>query len=132
MSPQLRQFVRERAGRRCEYCRFHEEHLPLWPFHVDHIIAQQHGGVDDDSNLAWACHRCNLRKGTNLTARDPDSTSVVLLFNPRSEPWNSSFELQQGRIAGRTESGRATAWLLQMNVEERLRLRRMLLEAGLW
>ncbi len=132
MSPPLRQWVRERAGRRGEYCRFRNEHLPLWPFHVDHVIAQQHGGSDEETNLAWSCHRCNLRKGTNLSARDPDSASVVLLFNPRLEPWDSNFELQQGRIAGRTAPARATAWLLQMNVEERVRLRRILMEAGLW
>ncbi len=132
MSPQLRQFVRERAGRRCEYCRFREEHLSLWPFHLDHVIAQQHGGSNEESNLAWSCHRCNLRKGTNLTARDPDSASVILLFNPRTELWESNFELPGGCIAGRTAPARATVWLLQMNVEERVRLRRMLVEAGTW
>jgi 5-methylcytosine-specific restriction endonuclease McrA len=132
MSPPLRQFVRERAGRRCKYCRFREEHLLLWPFHLDHVVARQHGGSSDESNLAWSCHRCNLRKGTTLTARDPDSASVVPLFNPRTDLWESGFELSQGRIIGRTAPARATAWLLQMNVDERVRLRRTLVESGSW
>lgn len=124
--------VRERAERRCEYCRFREGHLPLWPFHLDHIIARQHGGEDDESNLAWSCHRCNLCKGTNLTARDPDSTAIVPLFHPRTERWEDHFALREGRIVGRTASARATAWLLQMNIEERVNLRRMLEGAGQW
>jgi hypothetical protein len=39
ISTRLRQAVRERAGRRCEYCRFREEHLPFWPFHLEHMVA---------------------------------------------------------------------------------------------
>lgn len=68
MSAALRQHVRDRAGARCEYCRFHEEHLPLWSFHLEHIVAEQHGGTDESENLAWSCQRCNLHKGTNLSA----------------------------------------------------------------
>ena len=132
MSPALRQQVRERAGRRCEYCRFHEAHLPLWPFHVDHVIAQQHAGSDDATNLAWSCHRCNLHKGTNLSARDPDSAAVVTLFHPREETWEKNFRVQEGRIIGLNASARATAWLLQMNTNERVQLRRVLAEEGSW
>jgi HNH endonuclease len=66
MSPELRQQVRQRAGDRCEYCR-----LPDWlelagPFHVEHIIARQHRGPDEFSNLAWACSRCNHRTGASF------------------------------------------------------------------
>ena len=95
-------------------------------------MARQHGGSDDPMNLAWSCHRCNLRKGTNLTARDPDSAALVPLFNPRAETWNSSFDLQRGCVLGQTPSARATAWLLQMNLEARVRLRRALVEENLW
>ena len=83
-------------------------------------------------NLAWSCHRCNLRKGTNLSARDPDSAALVPLFNPRAEIWSEHFVLHQGRIIGQTPSARATAWLLQMNLEARVRLRLALVEENLW
>ena len=43
--------IRERAGSRCEYCR-DPERLSLTAFHIEHIIARQHGGGDGDDNLA--------------------------------------------------------------------------------
>ncbi len=132
MSPRLRQSVRERAAGRCEYCRFHEEDLPFWPFHVDHVIAGQHGGADDAENLAWACQRCNLCKGTNLTAIDPDSSEIVRLFNPRRDKWTEHFVMAGNQIVGLTPIGRATSWLLEMNSEERLELRTELIAAGRW
>lgn len=56
----VRELVRRRAGERCEYCRL-PQHAEEAAFHVDHILAQQHlpTDVDDPSNLALACHRCN-------------------------------------------------------------------------
>ena len=132
MSPRDRQFVRERANARCEYCHFHEDHLPLWPFHLDHIVAQQHLGPDEPTNLAWACQRCNLCKGTNLMGVDPDSSRIVALFNPRTDRWDEHFVLEASRIVGVTPTGRATAWLLQMNTDQRVELRGALLASGRW
>ena len=51
-----REWVRQRAGYRCEYCCLHEDDDPLFTFHVEHIVAKQHGGGDSPSNLALACH----------------------------------------------------------------------------
>ncbi len=131
-STRLRPLVRRRAGRRCEYCHFHEEHLPLWPFHLDHIIAEQHAGPTNLQNLAWACQRCNLCKGTNLTAVDPDSAQVVRLFNPKTDRWEDHFAFQKDRITGRTPTGRATVWLLQMNSAQRVELRAELRAGQRW
>ncbi len=132
MSPRDRQFVRVRARQRCEYCRFHEEDLPLWPFHLDHVIAEQHGGADQPENLAWSCQRCNLFKGTNLSAIDPDSARVVRLYHPRIEIWHEHFLIQTNRIIGQTPGGRATVWLLQMNSVERVEIRSDLMALGQW
>ena len=133
MSPAVRQAVRDRAGSRCEYCGFREEHLPLWPFHREHVVAEQHGGTDALENLAWSCQRCNLRKGTNLSGIDPDSGSVVRLFHPRTDAWSENFVADgDGRIRGSSPIGRATVWLLQMNSLERVEMRRLLLSAGRW
>lgn len=132
MSPALRQAVRQRAGDRCEYCR-----LPDWldyldPFHLEHVLPRQHGGDDQPGNLAWACSRCNRRKGTNLAAIDPDTGSPVPLFDPRRDRWADHFEFKDGWIYGRTTTGRATVWLLDMNIPRRQEVRRLLYEAGLW
>ena len=51
----LEQLVRQRAGGRCEYCRMPEEWDEL-PFHIDHVIAEQHGGKTVAGNLALACY----------------------------------------------------------------------------
>src|SRR3989442_4636901 len=40
------QLVRQRAADRCEYCRLPEEFSGL-RFHIEHIVARQHGGSDD-------------------------------------------------------------------------------------
>src|SRR4051794_35077469 len=74
-----REFVRRRAGHACEYCRLWQEHSEL-SHHVEHIVAKQHGGGDDSDNLALACHRCNLRKGPNLSGIDPQTGQVTRLF----------------------------------------------------
>ena len=124
--------VRDRAAERCEYCRLPDRIELTGPFHVEHIVARQHGGTDDLSNLAWACSRCNRHKGTNLSAVDPDSGKVVFLFNPRVENWEGHFEIAVALILGTSAVGRATVQLLQMNAERRVELRSELINQGLW
>jgi len=51
------------------------------------VVPRQHGGTDDPGNLALACHRCNLRKGPNLTGIDPITGEIVPLFDPRRDRW---------------------------------------------
>src|SRR6266566_4286721 len=94
MDAATRIFVRERAGNRCEYCRLPQDAAPLVTFHVEHIVARQHGGAEDASNLALACHHCNLHKGTNLTGIDPEAGAVVVLFHPRRDVWETHFALR--------------------------------------
>lgn len=86
-----RQRVLRRAGRRCEYCHRHEDDDPLFTFHIEHVIAKQHGGRDVPSNLALACHQDNLRKGPNLTGIDPITKKLTKLFNPRRHKWARHF-----------------------------------------
>ena len=64
------QAVRERAHDRCEYCHLPASVYPL-PFHVDHIVARQHGGQNVLENLALACLHCNRHKGPNIAGVDP-------------------------------------------------------------
>ena len=76
--------IRGRAGHRCEYCHFPEEYADL-PFHLDHVIARQHGGGTTLENLALACCFCNRFKGPNLTGIDPETRAVTPLFHPRHD-----------------------------------------------
>jgi len=99
--------------------------------HIEHILSKQHGGLDDVGNLALACHRCNLRKGPNLTGIDPATGELVPLFHPRRDEWDEHFLFRGVRIEGRTPAGRATVRLLAMNEARRLELRSELQASGL-
>jgi hypothetical protein len=132
MHAALRRLVEERAGRRCEYCLLHHDFQPVTPFHVEHIVARQHGGEDSPDNLALACHRCNLHKGPNLSGIDPKTSELTRLFNPRQDKWTEHFALREARIIGLTSIGRTTVELLRMNTPDRVELRGDLFAAGLW
>lgn len=123
MDQQTRDLVRGRASDRCEYCLLKQSATPLIPFHLEHIVAKQHGGTDDPSGLALACDRCNAYKGPNLTSIDPDTQEIVPLFNPRADIWEDHFELRGGHVYGKTPAGRATVRLLNMNAPRRVELR---------
>jgi hypothetical protein len=132
MSAALRLTVRKRAGGRCEYCRLPDLAPHLMLFHLEHIRARRHGGSDSLPNLAWACARCNERKGANLSGVDPDTGRVVQLFNPRRDAWTRHFFWEGLRVRSTTAKGRTTAWLLEFNSEERLKLRQGLRKLGLF
>lgn len=130
MDVTTRKLVRQRARQCCEYCRLPEHGDPYATFHIEHIIARQHGGGDDPVNLAWSCSRCNHRKGTNLSSRDPDTGTIVELFHPRVQVWRDHFAIRGARIVGLTSTGRTTVRLLNMNESRRVRLRRELMNQG--
>lgn len=132
MKRSLRRLVRERAGQRCEYCHLPDAAAPAASFHVEHVIAKQHGGVDASHNRCWSCHRCNLKKGPNLTGIDPVTTNLVPLFHPRRQKWSRHFRWEGPELLGLTQIGRATIAVLDINNPERLQLREDLIAAGDW
>jgi len=67
--------------------------------------------------------RCNRFKGPNLSAIDPKTKRTVPLFNPRRQDWNNHFAVHGIAIVGLTPVGRATARLLRMNADDRLKVR---------
>jgi 5-methylcytosine-specific restriction endonuclease McrA len=126
MTPKkLRKPVVARACDRCEYCRLPQGAVAFAPFHVEHIVARQHGGKSVLANLALSCDRCNAYKGPNLTAIDPKTMSLVPLFNPRRQSWDEHFVMAGAEIRGLTPTGRATVHLLNMNAARRIALRRL-------
>ena len=128
----LRNFVRRRARGRCEYCHLPAAHAAGMPFQLEHIFARQHGGPSVPSNLAFACHRCNLLKGPNLSSIDPLTGRIVRLFHPRRMAWDRHFLLEGPLILGRTAIGRATVRLLETNEGDRVELRATLIAEGLY
>jgi 5-methylcytosine-specific restriction endonuclease McrA len=100
MDAATRAAVWHRADSRCEYCRLHQADDPLFTFHIEHIIARQHGGTDDPDNLALSCHACNLFKGPNLSGIDPLTGRLVALFHPRRHRWARHFRWDGPRVVG--------------------------------
>jgi len=122
MDSSVRRRVRDRADGRCEYCGLAEEDSYI-PHHIEHIRPKQHDGGDSLSNLALACQACNLKKGPNLAGIDPQSETMVTLFNPRQQSWEEHFIRRGGFIMGLTPTGRATVQVLDMNARERVKIR---------
>lgn len=124
----LRTAVRERAAGRCEYCRMPEAGA-FFAHQPDHVIATQHRGPTELANLALACIQCNRLKGPNIASVDPESKSIVPLFNPRTDRWSGHFRLEGGRILPLTPAGRATVALLNFNDPDRVEARAKLAQA---
>ena len=128
----LRRAVRERAGEQCEYCRIHQDHNPFYRFQIDHIIAQQHGGLTELDNLALCCFRCNIHKGPNLAGVDPLTSQIVRLFHPRRDEWAQHMKWNRALLVGSTPVGRATLRVLAINHPDAVSLRESLMAAGLF
>jgi len=128
MNSALRAFVRERAGRRCEYCRIHDEDDDVLAFHVEHVIARQHGGIDDPDTLCWACAECNWSKGPNLAGLQ--GGKLYPLFNPRQQNWHRHFRWEHTLLVGKTKTGIVTVQVLNINDAARVMLRENLLFEG--
>lgn len=132
MKAALRRLVRTRAAHRCEYCRLPEGLVPGLAFHIEHVVPRKHAGSSQADNLALACFFCNLHKGPNLTGIDPDTARIAPLFNPRRQSWSRHFCWSGPVLVGRTATGRATVRVFAMNLPHRLRIRKRLMQAGLF
>jgi len=84
---------------------------------IDHIIPIAAGGPTTRENLWLACRSCNEFKGYCTHARDPDTGTMVLLFNPRTMDWRTHFTWDEDKthIIGASPIGRATVEALQLN-----------------
>jgi len=116
--------VRERSAHRCEYCR-----LPAiatqTAFEVEHIVPVKHGGPTVLNNLAYACFHCNRHKGVSICGLHLSTGKIVRLFHPRKDKWHEHVKFTQGRLSGKTEVGRITVRVLNMNKLEQVQLRRL-------
>lgn len=121
--------VRRRAAGRCEYCLFPEFASEL-PFHIDHIVAEKHGGQSVSENLALACFSCNLRKGPNIAGLDPETGGLTPLFNPRADGWPEHFVWDGVRLRGRTPIGRTTTAVPDINHVDSLAVREAVRDEG--
>lgn len=125
--------VAERARYRCEYCHAPES-VFNFPFEVEHIYPQAHGGSDDLENLALSCHACNLFKSDFDTGPDAEGQAEVALFHPRRDSWDLHFavDADHGELIGRTPTGRATIERLRMNRPHQVSARLRWIQLGVF
>ena len=121
----LRRLVWDRAQGRCEYCLF-PDGVAYFPHEVDHVVAEKHGGQTIESNLCLSCWVCNRHKGSDLSSIDPQTGSLVALFDPRRDSWEAHFSFDGAEITGLTPKGRATARMLRFNDPDQIELRAVL------
>jgi hypothetical protein len=132
ISPEIREAVSRRAGRRCEYCQL-SQGLQVATFPVDHILSLALEGRTDLSNLALACIGCNAAKWIHATGVDYESGDTVPLFNPRMDFLSEHFHWSEPDptiVTPLTPIARATVALLDLNSPRRLAIRRWLLAVG--
>jgi HNH endonuclease len=127
----LRQQIILAADFRCEYCKSSSQITGI-PLVIDHVFPRSLGGDDDSENLAAACYRCNLIKGTKVYGHDVETGQQVLLFNPRLHSWNEHFAWTSGgkNIVGLTAIGRVTVAALQLNNDNLVMARSFWMSAG--
>ena len=127
----LRRQVAGEALYRCGYCLCSEAILGE-PMEFDHLIPQSRGGRTERQNLWLACSQCNDYKSDRVRARDPVTSKVVRLFNPRQDDWNGHFRWTEGGllVEGTTPVGRATVAALKLNHPIRVTARRAWVIAG--
>jgi hypothetical protein len=123
----LRAQVTQRAGDRCEYCRY-PQIISGDKLHLEHIIPKDLGGPTDLDNLALLCSHCNRRKWIKVDGMDTQTGQRTRLFHPRADTWLEHFQLDRetGQVYGLTAIGRVTVKELGMNepfvVNTRLKL----------
>ena len=113
----LRRAVRDRAGGRCEYCRYPDGPPSCAAFQCDHCVPASGGGATSADNLAWSCPACNAAKAGAAEVPDPRTGRPAPLFHPRRDAWADHFRWSADlrRVIGRTAVGRATVVRLRMN-----------------
>jgi hypothetical protein len=92
-------------------------------FEIDHIIAQKHGGLTDESNLCLSCFYCNSYKGPNVAGVLPETGQIIRLFHPRRDCWDDHFEWRGVELSGKTDVGRVTIIVLEINHPQTLAMR---------
>ncbi len=123
----IRQAVRQRAFRCCEYCLIDEDTIFL-SHEIDHIISIKHGGLNVLVNLA--CSLCNRYKGTDVGSIFQGK--FIRFFNPRIDLWTDHFGLDDSFIQPLTPIGEVTAKIFGLNHVDRLIERQVYIESGIY
>lgn len=111
ISPDVLEFVRQRAGFACEFCGITETDAGN-RLTIDHFHPGRYGGDDNSDNLIYACFPCNQYKKDYW----PNTPEAISLWNPRQEAFTHHFlELNDGTLTSLTPVGTFTIRRLRLN-----------------
>lgn len=129
----LRRKIREQARARCGYCLCSEVLIGML-LECEHLFPFALGGTTTEENLWLSCRRCNEAKREQTEARDPITSEVVALFNPREQRWEDHFQWNDDgtMIMGTSAIGRATVVALKLNDPVIVVTRRLWVSVGWW
>lgn len=127
----VRRRVIASAHQRCGYC-LTDQRISGAHLQIEHILPLSRGGTSDESNLWLACAACNSYKGAITHAIDPETNTLVDLYNPRTQLWHEHFAWSNDGVAivGTTPTGRATVIALHLNNDLIVTARRQWVLAG--
>jgi hypothetical protein len=100
----------------------------------EHLLPFALGGKTTEENLWLSCRRCNEAKRVQTEARDPTTSEIVALFNPRIQRWEDHFRWSDDgtMVLGISVIGRATVVALKLNDPVIVVTRRLWVSAGWW
>jgi hypothetical protein len=77
--------------------------------------------------LAYACPDCNRYKGSDLGTYLDNPLVLIRFFNPQIDDWDDHFEADDsGLISSKTDIGKATLKIFQINHPDRIIERQLL------
>jgi hypothetical protein len=131
ISIDLREEVKLRANKCCEYCKSQDKYSPT-DFTIDHITPESLDGTSDFENLAYACFLCNRLKSNKLKSFDTISQKWMPLYNPRTDVWDEHFAWSEDatHILGITTIGRCTVKERKLNRDKLIEYRNCLILFG--
>jgi 5-methylcytosine-specific restriction endonuclease McrA len=109
---EMRQYILEKFGHRCVYCK--RTNLPL---ELDHLLPRSRGGPTCAWNLAPACHSCNQKKGKRTAAEygfpEVEAQAKAPLRDAaaiNASRWALFHRLEAFELSLETGSGGRTKW----------------------
>jgi hypothetical protein len=102
-TPAIRQQIRERDGRICQYCGTSD----AANFIIEHVVPLLRGGPSRPYNLVIACDSCNIRKGSKVWV--PRNIEQLAALNSE---WARKIETMatEDTLASQIISEEAAAW----------------------
>jgi len=87
-------------------------------------------GSSELENLALACVFGNRYKGSDIASLILETDELVRFYNPRTMRWREHFRLNRVIIEPLTQIGEATVRILQINHDDRVLEREVLMRRG--